>query len=337
MATYSEIKGNNIPIRSVDPTNPLVGEIWYNTTTRVLKGLISQSAAWSTGPNTSRTFNSGSGLGNYDGAVIFQGASGSPAPNPVSNQTEEYTGSAWTSAPSYPFSGRDGAGTGVATSGLGICGHGPSGPSTTCNEWTGSSWTGIPANPTPLRSNTAIGIETAALNFGGGEGAGETTVGKTQEYDGSSWSDSNAMNTGRKNAGGTGTQTAAIAAGGGGYPGVPEPTQGALAEEYNGTCWSNSNNVVNPRNSEAGMTGVQTDSILYGGSSPPGPITATEAYNGTCFSNISGATIPNPGGGYIQGNGSTSPLSPAYHVRGGPNGTATFTAPGPATVTITSS
>ena len=185
MADYINIHGNNIPIRSSDPTNPILGEMWYNSTTNLLKGLISQSAAWSTGPNTSRTFNSGSGLGNYDGAVIFQGASGSPAPNPVSNQTEEYTGSAWTSAPSYPFSGRDGAGTGVATSGLGICGHGPSGPSTTCNEWTGSSWTGIPANPTPLRSNTAIGIETAALNFGGGEGAGETTVGKTQEYNGS--------------------------------------------------------------------------------------------------------------------------------------------------------
>jgi hypothetical protein len=117
MATYSEIKGNNIPIRSADPTNPIVGEIWYNTTTRVLKGLISQTAAWSTGPNTSRTFNSGSGLGNYDGAVIFQGSDGSPAPNPYSSETEEYTGSAWTSAPSYPFGGRDGAGTGLATSG----------------------------------------------------------------------------------------------------------------------------------------------------------------------------------------------------------------------------
>ena len=55
MATYQEIKGNNIPIRSADPSNPIVGEIWYNTTTRVLKGLISQSASWSTGPNTSRT------------------------------------------------------------------------------------------------------------------------------------------------------------------------------------------------------------------------------------------------------------------------------------------
>ena len=49
MATYSEIKGNNIPIRSADPSNPIVGEIWYNTTTRVLKGLITQSASWSTG------------------------------------------------------------------------------------------------------------------------------------------------------------------------------------------------------------------------------------------------------------------------------------------------
>ena len=38
MATYKEIRGNNIPIRSSDPSNPIIGEMWYNTTTGVLKG-----------------------------------------------------------------------------------------------------------------------------------------------------------------------------------------------------------------------------------------------------------------------------------------------------------
>ena len=337
MATYKDIQGNNIPIRSSDPSNPITGEIWYNTTSGTLKGFINRAASWSTTPSTSRSY-TGAGFGNNTGAVIFAGAGGSPAPNPVSNATEVYDGSSWTSGPSYPFSMRDAAGTGISTAGIGICGHGPSGPTTTCNEWTGSSWTGIPANPTPLRSNAAFGVETAAVNFGGGEGAGETTVGKTQEYNGSSWSDSNAMNTGRKNCGGTGTLTAGVAGGGSGYPGVPEPNQGDLCEEYDGTCWSTSNTLNNDRNSEAGMTGTQTNSIIYGGSHPTGATTNTESYDGTSFSVISGATTPVSGGTSVQGNGSTS-LGTAFYVRAASSGKGCceFTAPGPATVSITSS
>ena len=54
MASYININGNNIPIRASDPANPIIGEVWYNSTTNVLKGQTATTAgAWATGGNLS--------------------------------------------------------------------------------------------------------------------------------------------------------------------------------------------------------------------------------------------------------------------------------------------
>ena len=37
MATYKEIIGTNIEVVSSDPSNPVTGQVWYNTTTDQLK------------------------------------------------------------------------------------------------------------------------------------------------------------------------------------------------------------------------------------------------------------------------------------------------------------
>ncbi len=50
MATYKNINGTNIPIRASDPTNPILGEIWYNTTSNTLKGQGYGTASWATAP-----------------------------------------------------------------------------------------------------------------------------------------------------------------------------------------------------------------------------------------------------------------------------------------------
>ena len=39
MTTYKELKGTNIEVNSSDPSNPIEGQVWYNTTSNVLKGL----------------------------------------------------------------------------------------------------------------------------------------------------------------------------------------------------------------------------------------------------------------------------------------------------------
>jgi len=38
MATYITIHGATIQVLSADPSNPVEGQIWYNTTTSTIKG-----------------------------------------------------------------------------------------------------------------------------------------------------------------------------------------------------------------------------------------------------------------------------------------------------------
>ena len=47
MAAYKTLKGQSIRQVAQDPSNPLLGEIWYNTTTGVLKGFQTTAAAFS--------------------------------------------------------------------------------------------------------------------------------------------------------------------------------------------------------------------------------------------------------------------------------------------------
>ena len=51
MAAYKTLKGQSIRQVAQDPTNPVLGEIWYNTTIGVLKGYKTISAAWASGGN----------------------------------------------------------------------------------------------------------------------------------------------------------------------------------------------------------------------------------------------------------------------------------------------
>ena len=57
MATYKEIRGTQIEAVATDPSNPIEGQVWYNTTTNVLKGQsVTSAGAWASSPsvNTAR-------------------------------------------------------------------------------------------------------------------------------------------------------------------------------------------------------------------------------------------------------------------------------------------
>ena len=74
MATYKEIKGTQIEVLASDPSNPVEGQVWYNSTSNVLKGLSAiASSSWATGGslNTSRYSLSGTGL--QTAAIAFGG------------------------------------------------------------------------------------------------------------------------------------------------------------------------------------------------------------------------------------------------------------------------
>jgi hypothetical protein len=61
MATYKGIKGFSIQNLSADPSNPIEGEMWYNSTSSVWKVEEATAAgAWATG-NTMNTARADSG------------------------------------------------------------------------------------------------------------------------------------------------------------------------------------------------------------------------------------------------------------------------------------
>jgi hypothetical protein len=92
MVAYTGIQGQNILIVSSDPANPTEGQIWYNSTTNLLKGYANVvTNAWASGGdlNTARHVLGGSGT--QTAALAFGGTTGSN-----SAATESYNGSAWT-------------------------------------------------------------------------------------------------------------------------------------------------------------------------------------------------------------------------------------------------
>ena len=92
MTTYKEINGTNIEAVSSDPANPVTGQIWYNTTTNVLKGLgFNATGAWATGGTMNTGREQVSGAGDKTAALAFGGY---VAPSP-SALTASWNGSSW--------------------------------------------------------------------------------------------------------------------------------------------------------------------------------------------------------------------------------------------------
>jgi hypothetical protein len=67
MATYKGIQGFTIQNLSADPSNPIEGQVWYNSTSNVWKVEEATTAgAWATGNNlnTARYYLGGAGTTN---------------------------------------------------------------------------------------------------------------------------------------------------------------------------------------------------------------------------------------------------------------------------------
>ena len=95
MATYKEIKGTQIEVLASDPSNPVEGQVWYNSTSNVLKGQAATSAgSWATGGNvnTARSQAGVGGAGDKSSALLIGGAPSSG----FTGATESYDGTSWT-------------------------------------------------------------------------------------------------------------------------------------------------------------------------------------------------------------------------------------------------
>ena len=97
MAEYINIKGTNRQVLSSDPSNPTIGQVWYNSTSNTLKGDVFNAAAWSTGGNLGTARGDGAGFGLQTAAIV----AGGNGPPELTN-SESYNGTSWTATPSIP-------------------------------------------------------------------------------------------------------------------------------------------------------------------------------------------------------------------------------------------
>jgi hypothetical protein len=279
MAAYTGIQGQNILIVSSDPANPTEGQIWYNTTTNLLKGYQNfASNSWASGGSLATANYAGTGLGDQNAALSIGGQSaGAPYPKIT---VEKYNGTSWTSAPSLNTARAFyAATTGTGTQTAGLVFGGATNPwvsfVSATESFNGTSWTTVPATLNTARpglSGSIAGSQTATLAFGG-----ETTavLASSESYNGTSWTNTPSLNTARQGAGSAGTQTAALI-----FAGYSPPATTAT-ESWNGSSWTTVN-ATNTGRFYNGGAGLQTAALAFGGMTPTLQ-SATELWNGTSW------------------------------------------------------
>jgi len=274
MAKYKEIKGTQIESLASDPANPVEGQVWYNSTTAVLKGqILTATAAWSTGTelNTGRQNAAAAGISNSS-ALAFGGAEPT-----ITAKTESYDGTSWTEVGDLNTARRDLGGSGTQTSALAYGGANPASTNIAkTNKWNGSTWTEV--NDMPAAKSVNAGCagtdNESALAFGGYAPPGY--VATTELWNGTNWTAVTSMNTARYSHAGGGIVTSALAFGG--YT----TAQQALTEYYNGTNWTAMNVMNEARYNLGGAGATYNASMAFGGQPGVGGSSAkTEIFTGT--------------------------------------------------------
>jgi hypothetical protein len=276
MATYKEIFGTNIEVLSSDPSNPVEGQVWYNSTDNVVKGAAATTVgSWATGGslNTARW-----GLGNagiQTSALAFGG-------RPTA-ATESYDGTSWTEVNDLNTARAHMGGAGASnTSALAYGGLDVT-PDTKLNateSWNGTSWTEV-NNLNTARKFVALGngTNTAALCIGGTLDPPFSAL--VEQWNGTSWTETGDLNTARSQLASAGITTAALAFGGN----SPGGTTG-VTESWNGSAWTETTDLNQARQQLAGAAfGTYTSTLAFAGNADPaaGPPFSvnTELWNGT--------------------------------------------------------
>ena len=141
MATYKEIHGTVIETVTSDPSNPVNGQVWYNSTDQVLKGFTSNPAgSWATASalNTARFYTAGAGTSTSSLTISGETPSGDTP------DVESWNGSSWTEIANISDAKRGGAAAGASNSSVIEFGGYSGTANTAANEyWNGSSWTEV--------------------------------------------------------------------------------------------------------------------------------------------------------------------------------------------------
>lgn len=340
MASYININGNNIPIRASDPTNPILGEIWYNTTTNSLKGQAYQTAAWITGGTTNNTMSGGSAstAGTQTAFVMYLGAAPGVDANP--GYTETYDGTSWTNQPTTPYPASGAIGFGTSTAAVGAGGQPGGGGVSTTIEWNGSAWGSGGSLPfATLYQYGGCGPGTDGITIGGwdqtaGPGGPKAT---TRVYDGSTWStDPATCPFPAYTASHYGAGSSDVNYLGGFNPGAPADNMNNAHVNYNGTTYTSLTNY--PLNiAGANATGTTSNGFVWNGNRPgtPGATDVGNAWDGSTWT----TSTTSPQANKYSFHGGNTVGASIYAQGAEPYTPATFEyqAEGPVTKTISGS
>ena len=305
MTKYKDIHGFQIEVRSDNPTNPVNGQVWYNTTTSKLRGNAKTTAgAFSTGGNMNQGRSDLCSFGTQTSALV---AGGGPADEPNEGvRTELYNGSSWTEVNDMNTGKASPRGLGAVNSaGFCIGGYGLEAASyalyALVESWNGTSWTETTDMSEVRNQGTACGTVTSGLAFGGAQATAPTA--KTETWNGTSWTEVGDMNTARAHMTGFGVSS-------GSAIGCMEgSTVNAITELWNGTAWTEVNDLNTSRRQGGGGFGIATSGLAFGGETPGAVNVAnTESWNGTSWTAenaLSTARRATQGAGYgTDGNDS---------------------------------
>ena len=273
MTTFKNIVGIKIKHLSADPPAPTVGQVWYNTTTKIVKGAINGAGTWASGANLNTAATGTKGFGATIGTSQVNGG----APNLT--KTEAYNGTAWTEVNNLSTGRAAHAAFGVATAGIVTGGESPATSYIVDTEsWNGTSWTEVNNLNEGRFKLAGMGLQGAGLATGGYDGS--SYVASNESWNGTSWTEVGDLNDGRTALMGSGIATAALVAGG------ESPGYVTSTEIWNGSAWTEVNN-LNQGRITAGMSGnaLNSDTLLFGGFVPPSTVN-TEAFDGTSWTEV---------------------------------------------------
>ena len=288
MADFSTIKGFTVQSLASDPSNPVEGQVWYNTTSTVLKGYGKQgTGAWASGGTANNSHNIAYAAGTQTATLIWAGGTSGVSSN--SNKTGSYNGTAWTELALLGTARRNGGYAGTQTSAL--CAGGQVPAASTLNEsWDGTSWSteSVLTTLTGRGTRAAGTSDSAVLAFGDDSYSAASTL-----WNGTSWTAQPSMTTSRAYSGPIGTSTSAIATGG--YPVSPAQS----VNYWDGSTWAEGADMVDGRQ-YAGACGPNNESGLVFGGDAPGLSALTESYNGTAWTEVADLATAREG---VQGGG----------------------------------
>ena len=290
MATYYGTYGQKVQYLSSDPSDPQVGQVWYNSTSATLKVRSFGTASWASGGNMSTARDVLGGAGGTTSAALAIGGYPPAGGGIGTNAVESYDGTSWSGAPNLATAQYGGSTAGTQASAISI--GGSNGPLQNVTQvYNGSSWTNSTNYPTAMGNSGTGGTSTAAINAGGYDGSNWILT--TRTWNGSAWSTGGNLppGAGTQFAGMAGNDTAALYFGGS----IPDS---AVSASYNGSSWTATPSLNTNRYTYG--SGIQTLALAPGGWRGSSYTLVAEVWNGSSWTNS--ATNPVTHGYQVNSN-----------------------------------